>query len=139
MAARCYPTLPCRSGSYSTCRLAPVCTQRAPAGDTGLAGTRRRPRCRPRFSRMFSFVTAGNSHGPGLSIIVQGVPAGLALSEEYIAEDLHRRQGGFGRGGRMKIESDYARITAGVRHGLTMGDPIALQIENRDWANWTTK
>jgi chorismate synthase len=88
---------------------------------------------------MFSFVTAGNSHGPGLSIIVQGVPAGLALSEAYIAEDLHRRQGGFGRGGRMKIESDYARITAGVRHGLTMGDPIALQIENRDWANWTTK
>jgi chorismate synthase len=88
---------------------------------------------------MFSFVTAGNSHGPGLSIIVQGVPAGLPLTEEYIAVDLRRRQGGFGRGGRMKIESDYARISGGVRHGLTMGDPIALQIENRDWANWTVK
>lgn len=88
---------------------------------------------------MFSFVTAGNSHGPGLTVIVQGVPAGLPLSEEYIARDLRRRQGGFGRGGRMKIESDYARITSGVRHGLTMGDPIALFIENRDWVNWQTK
>lgn len=86
---------------------------------------------------MFSFVTAGNSHGPGLSIIVQGVPAGLDLTEEYILRDLKRRQGGFGRGGRMAIESDYARITAGVRFGRTMGDPIALQIENRDWVNWT--
>jgi|SRR5579875_417479 len=85
---------------------------------------------------MFSFVTAGNSHGPGLTVIVQGVPAGLPLTEEYIARDLRRRQGGFGRGGRMKIESDYARITSGVRHGLTMGDPIALFIENRDWVNW---
>src|SRR5579875_3800663 len=78
---------------------------------------------------MFSFVTAGNSHGPGLTVIVQGVPAGLPLTEEYIARDLRRRQGGFGRGGRMKIESDYARITSGVRHGLTMGGPIAAPVE----------
>jgi chorismate synthase len=83
---------------------------------------------------MFRFLTAGESHGPGLTAIVEGVPAGLALSEEYIARDLVRRQQGYGRGGRMLIEHDHATIRSGVRHGLTMGGPIALIMENRDFA-----
>lgn len=86
---------------------------------------------------MFRFLTAGESHGPGLTVIVEGVPAGLALSEDYIARDLARRQLGYGRGGRMQIERDYAVIRSGVRHGLTLGSPISLLIDNRDWVNWT--
>ncbi len=86
---------------------------------------------------MFRFLTAGESHGPGLTTIVEGIPAGLYLSEEYIARDLARRQVGYGRGGRMQIERDYAVIRSGVRHGLTMGSPISLLIDNRDWPNWT--
>ncbi len=85
----------------------------------------------------FRFLTAGESHGKGLTMVVEGLPAGLPLSEEDIARDLRRRQGGYGRGGRMKIESDHAEIKGGVRHGLTLGSPIALWIENRDWVNWT--
>lgn len=81
-------------------------------------------------------MTAGESHGPALVVIVEGVPAGLAVSEEAIAIDLARRQKGYGRGGRMKIESDRAIIEAGVRNGETLGSPIALRIENRDFANW---
>ena len=84
----------------------------------------------------FRFLTAGESHGKGLTVIVEGVPAGFSLDEEYIARDLKRRQGGYGRGGRMKIEQDYAEILSGVRHGLTMGTPISLFIRNRDWENW---
>ncbi len=82
------------------------------------------------------FLTAGESHGKALTAIVEGIPAGLALSEEYIACDLKRRQGGYGRGGRQKIESDRAEIASGVRHGLTLGSPITLVIANRDWENW---
>ena len=82
------------------------------------------------------FLTAGESHGRGLVAIIEGVPAGLPLDEEYIACDLKRRQGGYGRGGRMAIEQDRAEILSGVRHGLTMGSPIALLIWNRDWENW---
>ena len=82
------------------------------------------------------FLTAGESHGKALTAIVEGMPAGLGLSEEYIAGDLKRRQGGYGRGGRQKIESDRAEILSGVRHGLTLGSPIALMITNRDWENW---
>jgi chorismate synthase len=85
---------------------------------------------------MFRFLTAGESHGKGLVSIVEGVPAGLALDEDYIARDLARRQAGYGRGARMKIERDRAEILSGVRHGLTMGSPIALLIRNRDWENW---
>src|SRR3954464_5743659 len=84
----------------------------------------------------FRFVTAGESHGPGLTAIVEGLPAGLELSPEDIDRDLARRQLGHGRGGRMKIESDRAEVTAGVRHGRTLGSPIALLIQNRDYANW---
>jgi len=85
---------------------------------------------------MLRFLTAGESHGKALSVIVEGVLAGLALSEDYVAADLRRRQGGYGRGGRQQIEQDRAQIISGVRHGLTLGSPIALSIENRDWVNW---
>ena len=84
----------------------------------------------------FRFVTAGESHGPGLTAIVEGLPAGLELRPEDIDADLARRQLGHGRGGRMKIEKDRARVTAGVRHGRTLGSPVALWVENRDYQNW---
>jgi chorismate synthase len=87
----------------------------------------------------FRFLTAGESHGKGLTIVVEGLPAGLPLSEAEIARDLARRQGGYGRGGRMKIEQDHAEIMAGVRHGKTLGSPLSLWIQNRDWVNWTEK
>jgi chorismate synthase len=86
--------------------------------------------------RMFRFLTAGESHGPSLTAIIEGIPAGVAFSKAYIDEQLRRRQGGYGRGGRMKIERDAAEILSGVRHGRTLGSPITLRIENRDWANW---
>src|SRR5829696_4647342 len=82
------------------------------------------------------FATAGESHGPGLVAIVQGMPAGLALEPDDVDRDLARRQLGHGRGGRMKIEKDRAIVTAGIRHGRTLGSPIALRVENRDYANW---
>ena len=85
---------------------------------------------------MFRFLTAGESHGRGLVAIVEGVPAGLPLNEEYIAADLRRRQAGYGRGERMQIEDDRAEILSGVRHGLTIGSPVSLLIWNRDWENW---
>jgi chorismate synthase len=84
----------------------------------------------------FRFVTAGESHGPGLTAIVEGLPAGLELRPEDIDADLARRQLGHGRGGRMKIEKDRATVTAGVRHGRTLGSPVAMWIENRDYQNW---
>lgn len=87
----------------------------------------------------FRFLTAGESHGKGLTMVVEGLPSGLPLSEDDIAPDLHRRQGGYGRGGRMKIETDHAEIMSGVRHGFTLGSPLALWIQNRDWVNWTEK
>jgi chorismate synthase len=81
-------------------------------------------------------ITAGESHGPGLTCIVEGMPAGLELSPEDLNRDMARRQLGHGRGGRMKIERDSAEVTGGVRHGRTLGGPIALQVNNRDYANW---
>lgn len=84
----------------------------------------------------FEFVTAGESHGPELVVIVRGVPAGLRLDREKIDRELRRRQGGFGRGGRMDIEKDAAEITGGVRGGETLGSPIAIRIRNRDFENW---
>jgi len=81
-------------------------------------------------------VTAGESHGPGLTTIVEGLPAGLELDQESIDGDMARRQLGHGRGGRMKIERDSAEITSGVRHGRTLGGPIAVRVANRDYANW---
>jgi chorismate synthase len=81
-------------------------------------------------------ITAGESHGPGLTCIVEGLPAGLELDPDAINADMARRQLGHGRGGRMKIERDAAEVTSGVRHGLTLGGPIALSVRNRDYANW---
>jgi len=81
-------------------------------------------------------ITAGESHGPGLTCLVEGLPAGLQLSQEDLNEDMARRQLGHGRGGRMKIEKDAAQVTAGIRHGRTLGGPVALQVANRDYANW---
>jgi chorismate synthase len=80
--------------------------------------------------------TAGESHGPGLTCILEGLPAGLRLDREALNRDLARRQLGHGRGGRMKIERDQVEVTGGVRHGRTLGGPIALQVANRDYANW---
>jgi chorismate synthase len=82
------------------------------------------------------FTTAGESHGPGLVAIVEGLPAGLELDRERIDREMARRQLGHGRGGRMKIESDSVEVRAGVRHGRTLGSPVALLVANRDYANW---
>jgi chorismate synthase len=86
---------------------------------------------------MFRFTTSGESHGRALVAIIEGLPAGVPVDADQINYELKRRQWGYGRGGRMKIEQDQAQILSGVRHGLTLGSPVALMIENRDWANWT--
>ena len=85
------------------------------------------------------FLTAGESHGKALLGILDGVPSGFEISENYIGTQLARRQMGHGRGGRMKIENDWAEILSGVRHGITLGSPIGLKINNNDWKNWTKK
>ena len=84
----------------------------------------------------FRYTTAGESHGPGLVAIVEGLPAGLELDRERIDADMARRQLGHGRGGRMKIESDSVEVRSGIRHGRTLGSPVALLVANRDYANW---
>src|SRR6187551_914222 len=84
----------------------------------------------------FRFTTAGESHGPGLVAIVEGMPAGLELDREALDRDMARRQLGHGRGGRMRIETDTVEVRSGVRHGKTLGSPIALLVANRDYANW---
>ncbi|EDP75264.1 chorismate synthase [Hydrogenivirga sp. 128-5-R1-1] len=89
--------------------------------------------------RVLRFLTAGESHGKGLTAILEGIPANLEISEGYINRELRRRQGGYGRGGRMKIEKDRVQITSGVRFGKTLGSPITLWIENKDWENWKEK
>jgi len=86
---------------------------------------------------MFRFTTAGESHGRALVAIVEGLPAGLPIEIAQIDRELKRRQWGYGRGARMKIEDDHAEILSGVRHGLTLGSPVSLLIENKDWSNWT--
>ena len=86
---------------------------------------------------MLRFFTAGESHGEALIANVSGLPAGVPVTEATIDRELWRRQQGYGRGGRMKIERDHARILSGVRHGLTIGSPIAMLLENRDWQNWS--
>ena len=85
------------------------------------------------------YLTAGESHGPALTAIVDGVPAGLKISEDQINSDLARRQSGYGRGGRQAIERDRVRVTSGVRFGRTIGSPVALTVANRDWENWTDR
>ena len=88
---------------------------------------------------MLRFLTGGESHGPQLTVIVEGLPAGLEVSEDDLRRDLARRQGGHGRGGRQKIETDVARIVSGVRGGFTIGSPVTLVLENKDHANWTAQ
>src|SRR5205814_10199277 len=96
-----------------------------------------RRRATPRLDRMssFSFLSAGESHGPQLTIIVSGMPAGVTLDRDRINRDLARRQHGYGRGGRMKIEHDEAEIVSGIRGGESLGSPIAIVIRNRDFEN----
>lgn len=89
--------------------------------------------------RHFRWMTGGESHGPRLTAIVEGLPAGLPLLAEHVDVDLGRRQRGYGRGARMKIEQDRVVFTAGVRGGETLGSPLVMQVENRDWANWTER
>jgi chorismate synthase len=84
------------------------------------------------------YITAGESHGRALIGIIEGIPSGISLSKKDIDRDLKRRQGGYGRGGRMKIESDHAEIMSGVRWGKTIGSPISIVIENKDWSNWVS-
>ena len=86
---------------------------------------------------MLRFLTAGESHGPQLTVVIEGLPAGLEISEDDLRRDLARRQGGHGRGGRQKIETDFARIVSGVRGGFTIGSPVTLVLENKDHVNWT--
>ena len=88
---------------------------------------------------MIRYLTSGESHGQGLVGVVEGLPAGIEISSEYINRQLWRRQQGYGRGGRMRIESDKVEILSGVRFGKTLGSPIALVVRNKDWANWTEK
>ncbi len=86
---------------------------------------------------MLRYMTSGESHGPQLTAIVSGLPAGLPIRAEQVDRELKRRQGGYGRGGRMTIESDQVRFVSGVRHGFTLGSPVTMVVENRDWRNWT--
>ena len=85
---------------------------------------------------MLTFRTAGESHGQALIALVEGLPSNIPVDIDFIDNELKRRQGGFGRGGRMKIEKDRVRFLSGVRHGKTLGSPVAMMIENRDWPNW---
>jgi chorismate synthase len=85
---------------------------------------------------MLRYLTAGESHGPSLTVIVEGLPAGLAISEEQIVDELARRRLGYGRGPRMRFERDVLRLTGGIRHGRTLGSPVAIEILNSEWAKW---
>ena len=89
--------------------------------------------------KKIEFLTSGESHGKALLGIIEGIPANIEISEEYIKNHLIRRQVGYGRGKRMKIENDYAEIISGVRNGITIGSPIGLMINNNDWKNWKNK
>src|ERR1700681_433493 len=93
----------------------------------------------PIIASMLRLLTAGESHGPQLTVIVEGLPAGLEISEQDLRRDLARRQGGHGRGGRQQIETDRARIVSGVRGGVTIGSPLTLVLENKDHVNWTAQ
>jgi chorismate synthase len=88
---------------------------------------------------MLRWLTSGESHGPQLTVVIEGLPAGLEISEDDLRRDLARRQGGHGRGGRQKIETDFARIVSGVRGGFTIGSPVTLVLENKDHVNWTAQ
>src|SRR6202451_237196 len=88
---------------------------------------------------MIRFSTAGESHGEALVALISGLPAGVPVDLDFVNRELWRRQHGYGRGGRMKIEPDKAHVLSGVRHGKTIGSPVAIEIVNRDWKNWEEK
>src|SRR6185437_4609036 len=88
---------------------------------------------------MLRFLTSGESHGPCLIATIEGIPANMPFDHAALDAELRRRQGGYGRGARMRMEQDRAEVLAGVRHGLTLCSPITLRIENKDWANWQEK
>lgn len=88
---------------------------------------------------MFRFLTAGESHGPALTVILEGLPAGMPIDFDATTHELMRRQLGYGRGARMKIEKDRAEVLGGIRNGMTTGGPICFQIPNKDWENWKNK
>src|SRR3990172_9166258 len=139
------PPLCIRPSLLVTCRKAGVRLQAA-------GGSRSRSVTHPRASQsacsltarnaystmahVLRFLTAGESHGPALTVVVEGLPAGVPVERERIDADLRRRQGGYGRGGRMQIEQDAAEILSGGRHGRSLGSPIALLVRNRDHENW---
>ena len=85
---------------------------------------------------MLRFLTAGESHGPSLTLIIEGLPSGLAITEEQIGDELSRRRLGFGRGPRMRFERDELRLSGGIRHGRTLGSPVAIEILNSEWPKW---
>src|ERR1700741_890490 len=85
---------------------------------------------------MLRYFTSGESHGEALVAFLSGLPAGLKVDEEFVNRELWRRQQGYGRGGRMKIETDTAHVLSGIHHGITIGSPIAILLENKDWKNW---
>jgi chorismate synthase len=89
--------------------------------------------------RLLRLLTAGESHGPGLVGVLEGLPAGMRVNTKLVDRDLERRQHGYGSGRRMQIERDRVRWTAGIRYGRTLGGPIGFALENRDWANWTDR
>src|SRR3954469_20420138 len=103
-----------------------------------LVSPHQRPAPPIRYNRpfMLRYFTAGESHGEALVAFLSGMPAGLKIDQAFVDRELWRRQQGYGRGGRMKIERDTAHILSGVRHGITIGSPISIQLENRDWKNW---
>src|SRR5438445_472143 len=118
------------------------------AGEVGLGSSRPRPGGGDRLGGhggnsmiacMLRWLTSGESHGPQLTVVIEGLPSGLEISEEDLRRDLARRQGGHGRGGRQKIETDVARIVSGVRGGFTIGSPVTLVLENKDHVNWTAQ
>ena len=88
---------------------------------------------------MLRFLTAGESHGPSLTVVIEGIPAGWPIDIQAINHHLARRQGGYGRGARMKIEKDEVQVTSGIRWGESLGSPITLIVENKDWKNWQKK
>jgi len=88
---------------------------------------------------MIRFSTAGESHGEALIALISGLPAGVPVDLDFVNRELWRRQQGYGRGGRMKIETDKAHVLSGVRHGKTIGSPVSIEIVNRDWKNWEEK
>src|SRR5213595_296364 len=96
------------------------------------------PRGFGRLGGMLRWVTAGESHGPALVAVLEGLPAGVSITSDEIAAELARRRAGYGRGARMSFEQDEVEITGGVRHGLTMGGPVAVRVGNTEWPKWET-